>query len=823
MMKCIVCGNETNGGICTFCGYNSENKNEPQHMLPGSRLKEGRYSIGQVVGAGGFGITYSAWDTVLKQRVAIKEYLPGEFATRLNQTQKVTIYGGEKEEQFKDGLEKFFDESKRLAKFREVSGIVQIYDCFKENETAYIVMEFLYGETLGQRINSRGKLEPNEVLEIFKPILEALEAVHKEGIVHRDISPGNIFICDDGSVKLLDFGAARSATGTHSKSLTVLYKEGYTAEEQYRSRGEQGPWTDVYATAATMYKALTGETPIGAMERRLNDQLKAPSKCGVNLPKNVDIAIMNALNVDYRDRTKTAREFSEELMSETEVRNRVSRTKENVVGRIPTAVWITAGSFMSILTILLILLATDVIHFYPERFSNLFTENGKVRVMNVVNMEQTVAEERLKGIGLTLEVADVKYSNDIAEGRIISQEEQRGMVVDEGSTIHVVVSNGAEKVIIPDIVDLEKAEAEELLEELHLECKLIEENSIYAPGRVARCEPQVGQSVEQGNIVQVYVSKGMEYNQTTQVTLTDYSGNSISEVREDLAGQGVYIVKNEENWDDNIPKGYIISHNPEQGAIVNSGDIVYINASLGIEPKEVPDVINMDREEAETVLNKLSLNPIIETEIHKELPENQVIAQNIAAETVVDKYTEIVLTVAIHGYDVPNLVGMSRAEAENVCRQNGFTPVIEEVLGGNGNTVGQTPEANEVVEEQGVITINVGLSEADFTQRIVSQVNARRAGMGLGGLALNGAYSQVAQLLANAGYDSSTWGDWSWARRQVGVSPSFSWCGTRGNITSVNDAVSRLSFLDYALGRGSSTYIGVAYSGKSMVVVAADN
>jgi serine/threonine protein kinase len=191
-----------------------------------------------------------------------------------------------------------------------VSGIVQIYDVFQENDTAYIVMEFLEGEDLGTRLKREKTISADEAVKIMVPVLEALSAVHQSKIIHRDIAPNNIFLCKDGRVKLLDFGAARSATGTYSKSLTVLYKEGYTAEEQYQSRGEQGPWTDVYAAAATMYKAITGVTPDGAMERRRKDRLKEPSKCGVKIEKNVERAIMNALIMDHKKRTQSAEIFN---------------------------------------------------------------------------------------------------------------------------------------------------------------------------------------------------------------------------------------------------------------------------------------------------------------------------------------------------------------------------------------------------------------------------------------------------------------------------------------------------------------------------------
>ncbi len=297
-MICKICGKEHEGKSCPHCGITEGVENDPHYLPVGTELADGKYTVGETVGAGGFGVTYAAWDHVLDKKVAIKEFMPGEFSTRMPGTKAITIYGGEKSEQFQAGMNKFLEESRRLAMFSEVDGIVQIYDYFKENKTAYIVMEFLDGETLADRLKREKKLPFDEAMNIMIPVLDALEAVHKEGMIHRDVAPNNIMLTADGKVKLLDFGAARLATGSYSKSLSVMFKDGFTPEEQYRSRGKQGPWTDVYAAAATLYKMLTGVVPEGALERKVKDELKLPSKRGAKIPSRVDTAIMNALNVN---------------------------------------------------------------------------------------------------------------------------------------------------------------------------------------------------------------------------------------------------------------------------------------------------------------------------------------------------------------------------------------------------------------------------------------------------------------------------------------------------------------------------------------------
>ena len=165
-----------------------------------------------------------------------------------------------------------------LAKFQDEPNIVHIYDCFEANNTAYIVMEYLEGESVKELLAREGKISTDQALDIVLKVAAALKKVHKEGIIHRDIAPDNIYILKNGDVKVLDFGAARYATTKHSKSLSVIIKPGYAPEEQYRSRGDQGPWTDVYALAATFYKMVTGVTPEDAMERSVKDFLKKTDK-----------------------------------------------------------------------------------------------------------------------------------------------------------------------------------------------------------------------------------------------------------------------------------------------------------------------------------------------------------------------------------------------------------------------------------------------------------------------------------------------------------------------------------------------------------------
>lgn len=288
---------------------------EPHHLRMGTRLNN-RYLIQGVLGEGGFGITYVGMDEVLCQKVAVKEFFPRGAITRNNQqTNEVVSVYGTKAANFHQGEEKFLQEARTLAQFNNVAGVVRVQDFFRENGTAYIVMEYLEGITLKQYLQTYGPISVEEMQNIFAPILEALDKIHQNGVIHRDISPDNIMCLPEGEVKLMDFGAARDYTDYSAEGLSVILKMGFAPIEQYDSHGKQGPWTDIYALGATMYQCLTGRKPDDATKRSLEDTLVSPSMLGVSIAPPVEYAIMRALQIRPADRYRNLREFCEDLYS----------------------------------------------------------------------------------------------------------------------------------------------------------------------------------------------------------------------------------------------------------------------------------------------------------------------------------------------------------------------------------------------------------------------------------------------------------------------------------------------------------------------------
>jgi serine/threonine protein kinase len=301
----------SSGGICPNCGYNEAAQVFPPHQLRPRTILNGKYLLGKVLGEGGFGITYIGWDLNLYIKVAIKEYYPVGFVIRENtMTNTVQPFTGSQGDFFTKGRERFVDEARRLAKFRSMPGIVSVNDFFIENGTAYIAMEYIEGQTFKSYLAQMGgKLPATQVFDMLRPVMTSLSQVHKSGMIHRDISPDNIMISKDGYVKLLDFGAAREFAESGNRSLSIMLKPGFAPEEQYRSRGVQGPWTDIYALCATIYKAITGVTPDESSERMRRDEVKRPSELGVAIPSALEVVLMKGMAVLQEDRWQSVDEL----------------------------------------------------------------------------------------------------------------------------------------------------------------------------------------------------------------------------------------------------------------------------------------------------------------------------------------------------------------------------------------------------------------------------------------------------------------------------------------------------------------------------------
>ena len=304
-------------GICPHCGYDESLKRGPLVLAHRTLLHNGQYLVGKVLGKpGGFGITYLALDTRLETRVAIKEYLPRDLAGRDAGQATISAHSSEDGEFFRYGLTQFLQEARTLARF-DHANIVRVRNFFEENGTGYLVMDYYDGVTLADHLSQQpqGKLPEKTAVGILMPILDGLREVHAKNFLHRDIKPQNIYLTTGNRPILLDFGAARQAMSERSRSLSVVLSEGYAPYEQYHRRGEQGPWTDIYASAAVLYHAVAGEPPPPATERVHKDELEFNA---LGVSKSLGIALRSGLAVDHKNRPQTMAEFQALLLGDGE-------------------------------------------------------------------------------------------------------------------------------------------------------------------------------------------------------------------------------------------------------------------------------------------------------------------------------------------------------------------------------------------------------------------------------------------------------------------------------------------------------------------------
>ena len=301
--------------ICEYCHHAPNSAPAPHHLSAGTVL-DGHYLIGEAIGEGGFGITYIGRDLNLDMRVAVKEFYPCGYANRSNTvSNEIKLNQTQEKDDFNNAKEQFLREARNLAKFSKEPTVVDVRDYFAENNTAYIVMEYIEGVTLAQYLKTHGVFRAEDIVTRILPLTEALSKMHRQAIIHRDISPENIMMTDSGTLKLMDFGAARYYAGDDMHTLSVILKPGYAPFEQYSTKGKQGPWTDVYALCATIYKCVTCTAPSDALTRSQQDDLLPPSAFGIGISPQLEAVLLKGLAIDPADRIQNMDALSQALKS----------------------------------------------------------------------------------------------------------------------------------------------------------------------------------------------------------------------------------------------------------------------------------------------------------------------------------------------------------------------------------------------------------------------------------------------------------------------------------------------------------------------------
>lgn len=737
--------------VCPFCG-STENKEAKEllHIEPGTVITApdgNQYVIGNSIGYGGFGVTYIGYDRKLKRKVAIKEYLPSEFATRALHKPDVMVNNSEKKkQQFEKGKDKFLQEAQKLAQVSNVDGIVHIYDSFEANNTAYIVMEYLEGETLSSYLEQKKMLTEEQATDMIVPVLQTLDEVHGHGIIHRDIAPDNIFLAKDGKgntkVKLIDFGASRYASTSHSKSLTVLIKPGYSPAEQYQSNGEQGAYTDIYAVAAVLYRMVTGVQPVDAFERRTRiqsgkkDPLAAPSAYNSELSENFENALLNAMNVRVEDRSATASEFLEELISFEPVKRRGVSIRKIDFLKWPRWAKIAVPSALSATLMLVILFVTGVIHFdMAEETFDLPAEMAIVPDLTDTDFSnaQTIAEKH------ELQISNVGtvYSPGVPENIVQSQDVSIGTVVMKNSMISVFVSTGVEEYLMPDVTGMAQEMATSAIECMGVTVTIKTANQ---PGLRSGCV--ISQSIEPymavatGDSVVLTIADNGDSNAGKAPELV---GLTYEEAIKNAANSGVTITVESKVFTEGCEAAKIISQSVEPGSDVEAGASIAVSVAIPWHEFEMPNLMYKSEKDAVQLLKNLGIKCETKAENNEVVAANLVLSQSVEKDSAITPGSKVSITVSKGSapFKMPDVKGKTQEAAQDKLLDAGLSVSIEygydeKVKVGNvisqsipaGNNVKKGASVTIVVcSKEGLIEVKsvVGLSENDAKSAIESQ------------------------------------------------------------------------------------------------------
>ncbi len=620
-MRCFYCMEEYDEEldvICPFCGNDIVGPTNDNTCLPAGSVLKQRYVLGRVLGDGGFGITYIGYDKALKRKVAVKEFFPNECVTRQKGEATVAPLSGERGERYRNGLKSFQEEAQRLANLGSIEGVVNVYDVFADNGTAYIVMEYLSGDTVAQMVEKSKVLGFGRTMNIIVPVLRSLIKVHKAGIIHRDISPQNIIKTKEGKIVLIDFGAARQNTFSMSKSISIILKQGYAPIEQYDNKLEQNSWTDVYAVAATMYYMLTGVTPEFANSRLLEDTLAPVSELRAGLPPQLDEILKNALAVRPEERTQTAQELLDQIMTLKDFKRPAKKKPKNpekvATERISKKQWKTyVGTPLpdtenpaekeyhpTVITIERKTEKEDPLvnePLVPEKSKPKISVSLIVGVLvsaAILTALAAVAHARNSTavipdfIGQNIDEIQSQnedeftfeiiknYSPDTDLDVVVSQSPMaNSRRVKKGTQIRLTVNTEDYEVTVPVLTKMSQAVAENTLKSLYLKSEVeIVNNDDYADGTVVSTEPSNGSKVKVNTTVKLIIAEN-------SVAVPDLKGKTLQEATDELIALGLKLGTISYDFSSEYETGSVAAQSTEPNTKVLKGTEIPITISQG--------------------------------------------------------------------------------------------------------------------------------------------------------------------------------------------------------------------------------------------------
>lgn len=611
------------------------------HYLKKETKLNGRYIITSVLGEGGFGITYYGVDDLFGNEVAIKEFFPQGIVTRNNEyTDNVTVTYAKQDEAFLAGKKRFIGEARVMAKFNGNQGIVNVTDFFEANNTAYIVMEYLDGITLKEYLKGNRQIPVDE---------------------------------------LMDFGAARDYTEFGEKSLSIVLKPGYAPAEQYQSRGVQGPWTDIYALCATIYKCITGKTPEDSIQRVMEDELKKPSELGVDISPQIEKTLLKGMSIAPKDRYQNLKDLCEDLykdymeeeesleesQKETEVEpaetleksssesqetskreSETSKESQEIFEEESEALKKEKDS------------VEDLEKERVQKNSEIFkgdTQPESLKEHNTVEAEQSFEEETKENTKVKMqkepegETDSQKNSQDSSK-QTQKKRSKKGLLIAvilcfliAGAGYHFYQKSLEREV--PNLVNksFDSAKAEAAGDDDSL--VLVELDQAYSDtvkkGNIISQDIKAGTILKKGDTIRVTVSKG------ALVTIPDVAGKKKAKAKETITNAKLIMKVSDRKWSDKVAKGKVISQDKKAGEKIEEGNTISVVISKGVEQVKVPKVEGETLEEAQKALKKAKLKVDSSRTYSSSVEEGKIISQSIASGKTVDKNTTVKVVISL--------------------------------------------------------------------------------------------------------------------------------------------------------------------------------
>ena len=603
--------------VCPYCGEPLAITCDTARFLKPGTILQNKFVIGKVLGAGGFGNTYIGWNQLLQCKVAVKEYFPRQLSSRGENGLTVSVSDTVSKQRFRSGLHQFLEEARNIASLQDVRGVVQVFNFFEENGTGYIIMEFLEGMDVKEILKRRGdKAEYEWSRRVMLTVLHTLREIHKRGILHRDIAPDNIFVTNEGVIKLIDFGAAKYAAETAGIHGEIVLKAGYAPIEQYGRKAQQGPYTDLYAAAAMFYRMLSGVKPQAANERVIQDNVLPLSDMGVEIPEQAELAIMVCLNIQPQYRLQSAEEFMEALdgadfvpVYEPEwILPEIEELPESFLGRAGNRIkkmqtWQKAMLLLG--TILVISAGAGATVFFVGKNQTEGKElvrKGDIHLPSCEGRNEMDAKESLKSVGVECQITYC-YQPDCAKNQVTAMEPAAGSMANKGDVVSLTVES-AENVSIPDYTGKKqediKSDLKERLGQKYSD-KMFSYNYTEDSTQKGKCYSQTvvdEAKISEMDHFKIQISWGSK--ESYEVTMPDLAGKTPAQAKKAIKDAG-FETKLEEKtpvYDAGSKAGEIIYQSVKRGQKMNKNradrqnysvpEKVVVTVSKGPKPTPTP-------------------------------------------------------------------------------------------------------------------------------------------------------------------------------------------------------------------------------------------